>query len=162
MRFCFFSWFFKNCDLIKDSSWWHSNFIPLVHDSVIIIGSGSVTYTFGSHFIYKCWVRVSTKIRVLALLGKYSNIICWVSKRIDLGSHHLYMQFIIKLHGMPVSMVSDKKATFTSLFWTELFRLQGTYLVMSTAYHPQIDGQTNIVNKSLDQYLRAFTNDRSH
>ena len=63
---------------------------------------------------------------------------------------------------MPVSMVSDKEATFTSLFWTELFRLQGTYLVMSTAYHPQIDGQTNIVNKSLDQYLRAFTNDRSH
>ena len=150
MRFCFFSWFFKNCDLIKDSSWWHSNFILSVHDSIIIIGSGSVTYTFGSHFIYKHWVRVSTKIQVLALLGKYSNIICWVSKRIDLGSHHLYMQFIFKLHGMLVSMVSDKEATFTSLFWTELFRLQGTYLVRSTAYHPQIDGQANIVNKSLD------------
>lgn len=45
----------------------------------------------------------------------------------------LYMQFIFKLHGMLVSMVRDKDATFTSLFWTELFRLQGTYLVMSTA-----------------------------
>ena len=44
------------------SSLWHSNFIPSVRDSVIIIGSGSVTYTFGLRFIYKRWVRVSIKI----------------------------------------------------------------------------------------------------
>lgn len=45
----------------------------------------------------------------------------------------LYLQFIFKLHGLLVSMVRDKDATFTSLFWIELFRLHGTYLVMSTA-----------------------------
>ena len=51
---------------------------------------------------------------------------------------------------------------FTSFFWFELFRLQGTTLAMSTTYHPQFDGQTKIVNKSLEQYLRAFTVDRPH
>ena len=43
----FFFWFFKNPELIRDSSLWRSNFIPLVRDSIIIIGSRSV-YTFGS------------------------------------------------------------------------------------------------------------------
>ena len=61
MRFCFFFWFFKNCELIRDSSLWHSKFIPSLRDLVIIIGSKSVTYTFGPCFIYKCWVRISNK-----------------------------------------------------------------------------------------------------
>jgi len=63
---------------------------------------------------------------------------------------------------MSSSIVSDKDATFTSLFWFELFRLQSTVLAMSTAYHPQTDGQIEIVNKSLEQYLRTFTSDRPH
>ena len=74
----------------------------------------------------------------------------------------LYMSHIFKLHGMPASIVSDRDVTFTSLFWSELFRLHGTDLAMSTAYHPQSDGQTEIVNKSLEQYLRAFSSDRPH
>ena len=48
----------------------------------------------------------------------------------------LYMHHVFKLHGRPSSIVSDRDATFTSLFWSELFRLQGTILAMSTAYHP--------------------------
>ena len=52
----------------------------------------------------------------------------------------LYMQHIFKLHGMPSSIVSDRDATFTSLFWSKLFRLQGTILAMSTTYHPQTNG----------------------
>ena len=56
-----FFWFFKNCELIKDSSLWRSNFIPSIHDSIIIIGLRSVTYTFGSRFTYKRWVRVLSK-----------------------------------------------------------------------------------------------------
>ena len=57
MRFCFFFWFFKNGKLIRDSSMWHSNFIPLVRDSIIIIGSRSIIYAFGLRFIYKHWVE---------------------------------------------------------------------------------------------------------
>ena len=60
-----FFWFFKNCELIRDSSLWRSNFIHLVHDSIVIIGSRPV-YTFGSRFTYKRWVRVLSKIGILA------------------------------------------------------------------------------------------------
>ena len=74
----------------------------------------------------------------------------------------LYMHYIFKLHGMPTSIMSDKDAIFTSLFWSELFRLQGTNLAMSTAYHPQTNGQTKIVNRSLEQCLRDFTSDNPH
>ena len=74
----------------------------------------------------------------------------------------LYMSHIFKLHGMPASIVSDRDATFTSMFWSELFKLHGTNLAMSTTYHPQSDGQTETVNESLEQYLRAFSSDRAH
>ena len=89
-----FFWFFKNCELIRDSSLWRSNFIPLVHDSIIIIGSRFVTYTFGSRFTYKRWVKVLSKIWILAFLGKYSNIDCWVSKCVNWGSHHILILFV--------------------------------------------------------------------
>ena len=74
----------------------------------------------------------------------------------------LYMQYVFKLQGMPTSIMSDRDATFTSLFWSKLFRLQETELAMSIAYHPQIDGQTEVINGSLEQYLRAFTSEKPH
>lgn len=65
----------------------------------------------------------------------------------------LFAHMICKLHGMPISIISDRDPIFLSHFWQELFRLSATRLCMSTVYHPQSDGQMEFVNKSLQQYL---------
>uniref|UniRef100_A0A2N9F483 Integrase catalytic domain-containing protein n=1 Tax=Fagus sylvatica TaxID=28930 RepID=A0A2N9F483_FAGSY len=72
----------------------------------------------------------------------------------------LFVQYVFKLHGLPSSIMSDRDTVFTSLFWEELFRRQGVDLAMSFSYHSQFDGQTEVVNKSLEHYLRAFAADK--
>ncbi|KAE8685919.1 hypothetical protein F3Y22_tig00111088pilonHSYRG00141 [Hibiscus syriacus] len=68
----------------------------------------------------------------------------------------LYLDHIYKLHGQPKMAISDRDKTFTSLFWRELIKLLGTKTLFSTAYHPKMDGQTERVNRCLEQYLRGL------
>jgi transposase InsO family protein len=68
----------------------------------------------------------------------------------------LFLDHIYKLHGLPLSIVSDRDQNFTSKFWSELFSMAKVQLRMSFAYHPQLDGQTERVNQCLKTFLRCF------
>eukprot|EP00253_Pinus_taeda_P001597 PITA_01597 len=71
----------------------------------------------------------------------------------------LFFREIFKLHGLPKTIVSDRDNRFMGGFWQELFWLVGTELTPSTNYHPQMDGQTEIVNKWLEGYLRNYVSE---
>jgi hypothetical protein len=71
----------------------------------------------------------------------------------------VFMENVYKLHGLPAFITSDRDPVFLSRFWKELFSIQGVNLHYSTTYHPQTDGQTEIVNKGIEHYLRCMTGD---
>ncbi|KAF7338356.1 Retrovirus-related Pol polyprotein from transposon 412 [Mycena venus] len=68
----------------------------------------------------------------------------------------LYIRDIVRLHGIPRSIVSDRDSKFTAQFWRELHRLTGTKLLMSTSFHPQTDGASERAIRNVSQILRTM------
>jgi hypothetical protein len=69
----------------------------------------------------------------------------------DLLFYHVFMRF-----GLPRGIVSDRGSLFTSIFWTTLCQRLGVSRKLSTAFHPQTDGQTERVNQQVEHYLRTY------
>jgi transposase InsO family protein len=67
----------------------------------------------------------------------------------------LVLDSVVRYHGLPDDIVSDRGPQFAARFWKRLFTLFGTKVNLSTAFHPQSDGQTERVNQVLEQYLRC-------
>ena len=67
----------------------------------------------------------------------------------------IYIEQIVRLYGIPSSIVSDRDPRFTSKLWESLQAALGTKLRLSSAYHPQTDGQTEKTIQSLEDLLRA-------
>ena len=67
---------------------------------------------------------------------------------------NIYMIEIVRLHGVPVSIVSDRDSKFVSRFWQSLQQALGTELRLSSAYHPQTDGQTERPTQTIEDILK--------
>jgi hypothetical protein len=70
----------------------------------------------------------------------------------------IFMREVVRLHGVPEAILSDRDPRFTAHFWRAFWEQLGTTLTMSTAYHPQTDGQTERSNRTLEEMLRSRVN----
>eukprot|EP00253_Pinus_taeda_P019272 PITA_19272 len=68
----------------------------------------------------------------------------------------VFISEVIRLHGLPTKIISDRDSRFISRFWTSLQSTLGTQLNLSTAYHPEIDGQTERVNQVMEDMLKIY------
>ena len=94
---------------------------------------------------------------VMDHLSKFAHFIALPSDFSTKLVVELLIQHILKIHGIPRSIMSNHDKLFTSKFWQHLFQKQGTTLAMSSSYHPRMDGQTEVLNRCLEIYLHCYT-----
>lgn len=103
--------------------------------------------------------RFSVILVVVDRLTKFAHFIPVKHPYTAASVAQLFMDNVVKLHGLPNSIVSDRDTIFISHFWRDLFKLYQVNLSLSTAYHLQIDGQTEKVNQCLEMFLRCSVQD---
>lgn len=105
----------------------------------------------------------SGKTTILVVVDRLSKYAHFTALGPSFTAHQVaavFLREIIRLHGVPTNILSDRDPLFMSSFWQELFELQGTILSMTSAYHPQSDCQTEVVNRCLEDYLRCYVADQ--
>ena len=99
---------------------------------------------------------------LLVVVDKFSKLVHLIACTQEVTAAdvaQLVYDQVVRLHGFPESIISDRDSRFTSHFWRALWKLSGTELAMSTSYHPQTDGQTENVNRAVQDILRAYVSD---
>uniref|UniRef100_A0A0A9HNN3 Integrase catalytic domain-containing protein n=1 Tax=Arundo donax TaxID=35708 RepID=A0A0A9HNN3_ARUDO len=107
--------------------------------------------------------RIDGKSVMLTVVDRFSKF----AHFIPLGHPYMassvakaFFNQVVRLHGIPCSIVSDRDPVFTSNFWAELFKLSGTKLLLSSAFHRQTDGQSEVVSRIITMYLQCLAGDR--
>ena len=98
---------------------------------------------------------------IIVVVDKLSKLVHYIPTTTDVTAPEvakLFFQHVVRHHGLPSSIVSDRDSKFTSKFWECLWARLGTKLNMSTSFHPETDGQTERANRTLEDMLRAFVN----
>lgn len=99
---------------------------------------------------------------LLVVMDKFSKMIHLIACMQQVTASEvaqLLYDGVVRLHGFPECIISDRDTRFTSHFWRALWKLSGTQLAMSTSYHPQTDGQTENANRVVQDILRAYVSD---
>jgi hypothetical protein len=113
-------------------------------------------------FIEGC-PKVRGKYVILTVVDRFSKFAHFIQLSHPYSASSVAKAFfdnIVHLHGLPCSIVSDQDPVFTSGFWKELFHLTGVKLLLSSAFHPQTDGQLDVMNWMIAMYLRCLAGDR--
>ena len=96
---------------------------------------------------------------ILVVVDRFTKYAQYIPTRKDTTAKsfaYTFLETIWRRFGLPEGIVSDRGSIFTSKFWQTMCQLLGTTRKMSTAYHPQTDGQTERMNQQLEHYLRTY------
>ncbi len=96
---------------------------------------------------------------ILVVVDRYTKMACYIATTKDIdapGLADLIFERIISQYGIPNGIVSDRGSVFTSAFWSEICFYTKVKRRLSTAFHPQTDGQTERQNQTLEHYLRVY------
>lgn len=103
-------------------------------------------------------VEYDSILTITDRMTKYAYFIPFIEATTAPETAYVILRTVIANHGLPKEWITDRDPKFTSHFWTTLMEKLGVQKKMSTAYHPQTDGQAERMNQTVEQYLRCYLN----
>jgi hypothetical protein len=146
--------FVKQCEVCQHSKHEHNHPLGLLQPLPIPEGAWQ---DISLHFIEGLPTSGTCNV-ILVVVDRFTKFAHFIPLKHPFIAHQVakvLLDFVVKLHGVPKSMVSDRDRIFMSVVWQDLFSSLGTKLLHSTTYHPQTNGQPERVNQCLEMFLRC-------